>query len=446
MAEAAAPSRSGRGLTLTQLAWLIPLTAVLVALRRPTQDNSYLWHIEAGIRQIDLGSVLTADPFTFTAGGQPWRTQSWLVELLYGWMEGIRPLLSAPVVVGTSAIILMLAVGMRVAKGRGILGPAATVWVMWLVLGYFTARPVFPSLAFFGVLVLVADTKRLRWTLPLLFWIWASIHGGFFMGLGYLVLRVVRERDKSQLLDVGFGVLASSLTAHGWGAWETLFTFASSSDNLDLIAEWLPPDFLSIAHIPFLLALVAVIWLGAAGKLGTRDLWILLPFVVFAFTANRSVPLAAIAIAPIVFPTGTWKFGRTPFSLPLSTAVLALIVALPLVLPIEEGLFEQRFPVAATEAMREVRTFHDDNSGGYLIYRRFPFVLVDDRAELFGALYGEVGQARAARPGWQSVLEEHDLKQALLRVDEPLRTVLELSGWESKFEDDDFIVLSSPTR
>ncbi|MGA7270083.1 MAG: hypothetical protein WB239_03320, partial [Acidimicrobiia bacterium] len=108
------PTGEGRRLpqlNLIRLAWLAPVTAILIALRRPTQDNSYLWHIQAGLRQIDLGSVLTRDPFSFTAAGRPWRTQSWLIELVYGWFERIRPLASADVVVGAAALILLGAVG-----------------------------------------------------------------------------------------------------------------------------------------------------------------------------------------------------------------------------------------------------------------------------------------------------------------------------------------------
>ena len=443
LAEPPTAQPAAKGLTLTQLAWLTPLTAILIALQQPTQDNSYLWHVEAGLRQIDRATVFTTDPFTFTAVGESWRTQSWLIELVYGWLEGIKPLVSAPLVVGLSAVTLLLAVGLRVARGRGILGPIATLWVMWLVLGYFTARPVFPSLALFAVLTLVADRKRLRWSVPLLFWVWASVHGGFFIGLGYLLLQGIRHKDRRALLDALAGAGAASLTAHGLGVWSTLVTFAASSSNLDLISEWRPPDFVSLAHLPFLLAIVALLWLAVAGKVDRRDLWLVIPFILFAFMANRSVALAALAIVPFVFPVTEIKAGQMAFSRPLTALVLLLVVTAPVLVEVNEDLFEEKFPVEAIKHMAEVRTFHDDSAGGYLIYAGFPLVFIDDRAELFGELYQRFVDARDAKPGWDELFAEYEFKQALLRTEDPIRSVLELSGWTTVFEDDEFIVLAA---
>lgn len=444
MAEVAELAPRRRGLTLTQLAWLVPVTAILVALRRPTQDNSYLWHIEAGIRQIMGGSVLTSDPFTFTAQGEPWRTQSWLVELVYGWFEPIKPLVSAPVVVGVAAVVLLAAVGLRAAPGRGIMGPLGAVWVMWLSLGYFTARPVFPSLALLAVVVLVADRRALRWTLPLLFWIWASVHGGFFIGLGYLVLQGLRHRDWRYLADVAFSVLAASLTAHGWGAWETLLGFAGSTSNLDIIAEWLSPDLFSLAHFPFLLAVAALVWLATVGRVEKETLWVLLPFLLFAFTANRAVPMAAIVLAPFIFVAGERSVGHSAFSVPLSAIVVVFVLALPTLLPIEQDLFESRFPVQAAQHLDGERSFHDDSAGGYLIYTGAPNVFIDDRAELFGDLYTEFADARAARPGWEKLFERFALKRALLRTADPIGSVLDTRGWVEVYSDENFRVLRDP--
>ncbi len=445
MAEAQPAAGRRRGLTLTQLAWLTPLTAIVIALRRPTQDNSYLWHVEAGVRQIEAKAVLTADPFTFTAGGQPWRTQSWLVELLYGWLERFGELFSAPVVVGISGALMLTAVGLRVGRHRGVLGPLATVWVMWLTLGYFTARPVFPSLAIFAVLTLVADRPRLRWTIPLLFWVWASVHGGFFIGLGYLVLQGLRLRDRRYFIDATVGAVAATFTAHGIGVWEILVSFAGSSQNLDIIAEWQRPDFVSLALFPFLLGLVALLVVAMARKLEWRDLWMVIPFMLFAFTANRSVPLAAIAIVPFVFPTGHYRLGQMPFSKALSVVVAAFIVLAAFFAPLEDDLFENRFPVAASAHLDAVRTFHDDSSGGYFIYTGFPYIFVDDRAELLGQVYIDFARARGGHPVWRDLFERYQLQQALLKPEDPLVGLLEGEGWSERYADDQFVVLRPAT-
>ena len=75
----------------------IPWIVAVIAGRLPIRDNSFLWHVRAGSLQIDQGSVLVADPFSFTRAGEAWRTQSWLLELGYARLDdafslGLRPM------------------------------------------------------------------------------------------------------------------------------------------------------------------------------------------------------------------------------------------------------------------------------------------------------------------------------------------------------------------
>lgn len=433
------------GLNLTRLAWLLPIAIVGVSIRKPTQDNSYLWHIEAGLRQIDLGSVLTSDPFTFTAFGLPWRTQSWLLELAYGWFEGFGALASADLVVGMSALVLVAAIGLRVFPGRRLLAPIGVLWVMWLSLGHFTARPVFPSLAMFAVVALVADHRRLRWTLPLLFWVWASVHGGFIVGVGYLVLQALRHRDRRFAEDALAACVAATFTAHGVGVWEILKSFAGSSANLKLIVEWQAPDLISLPLFPFLLGLIALLALAVWGKLNKLDLWMVIPFVAFAFTANRAIPLAAIALVGFVFPRNDLDTGTREFARPIGLLAAVFILVLPMMLPIDDSAFEDTFPVAASRYLEPDRTFHSDGAGGYLIYAGFDDIFIDDRAELFGRLYERFVNAAGGGAEWADLFDEYDLKQALVASDSPLVVVLASQGWTTKFQDENFTVMRADT-
>ena len=55
--------------------WLIGL--------RPLGDNSFLTHLATGRLILDTGAVPSADPYTFTAEGEPWVVQSWLASVAY---------------------------------------------------------------------------------------------------------------------------------------------------------------------------------------------------------------------------------------------------------------------------------------------------------------------------------------------------------------------------
>ena len=171
-------------------------------------------------------------------------------------------------------------------------------WIMWLVIGYFTPRPVLFSLALLAMFLLIADEARLRWTIPIAMWLWAAVHGGFIVGIGYLVLDGLRRRDRSRIVDVLAATVVTLLTAHGWGTWQVVLEFLGSSQSLDLIMEWLTPNFISIEHFPFALGIVALLIGAIRGRIEMRDLWVIGPFLLFAFTANRSVPLSGLVPWP----------------------------------------------------------------------------------------------------------------------------------------------------
>ena len=430
-----------------------PFAAALVAARLPVRDNSYLWHVRAGTVQIDQTSVLTADPFSFTAGGQSWRTQSWLADLLYGWGDRLWGLDLVTPIVLIGAVLLVATIAVRAYRSVGspLFAALGTVWILWLTIGYFTPRPVLLSLALLGLFLLTADREKLRWALPLLMWIWASVHGGFVVGLGYLVLDGLRRRDPARIWDITGATLMTLFTAHGWGVWETILQFARSGEALDLIVEWLPPDLASVEHFPFALGILVLLIGATKGRSQPRDLWVVGPFLLFAFTANRAVPLSSLVLAPFflqslvsrprdIRPRATISETR------LNAILLGAVLIIPLLVPLGGGLDRELFAVEAISHLAPGRAFHDDAVGGYLIYAVWPRreVYVDDRAELYGEAFIEFVRTRAGQDGWQEVFDHYQIHQALLKVGDPLAQILAVRGWNERFRDEKFVILSEP--
>ena len=433
----------------------LPFVAAVIAAKLPLRDNSYLWHVRAGTLQSELGAALTVDPFSFTAQGQAWRTQSWLADLLYGWLDQRWGLEAVMPLVLTGSLLLMGCVGLRLYRWLGDALPTAiaVVWVMWLVIGYFTPRPVLISLALLALFLVMADDRRLRWALPLVVWLWASVHGGFIVGLGYLVLDGLRRRDRSRLIDLAAATGVSFLSAHGWGTWEVVLAFLGSGDVLDLIVEWRTPDLISFQLAPFAIAIAALIIGAIRQKVHSTDLWVVLPFLLFAFTANRAVPIAALVLAPwfaaILVPASRPSVPDravprgSPVQNYLNLALIGAVLILPWVVPIEGGVVEERFARQAIRHLSSQATFHDDAVGGYLIYAEWPErrVFIDDRAELYGELYSDFVNARGGRPVWRSLFHDYKLEQALLKLDDPLYQILTAEGWRETYRDEVFVVL-----
>ncbi len=437
-------------LSTIHLFMLLPWIGIVVAARTPLRDNSFLWHIQAGELQRASGQVLTSDPFSFTFEGAAWRTQSWLADLLYAWLDDRFGLAYVPWMIVLIASVTFVLVG--VAAHRRSQSHVATAAVLvgtaWMSVAFLSPRPVLFSYAFLAAVALMLERPRLRWALPALLWVWASVHGSFVLGLGLIVLTgLARRRPFGR--DLGASVVAVSLTAHGWGVWQTLWRFAENREALDRITEWAPPKLTNPDLLPFLAFIGLLLWGFSRDALARRDLFVVIPFVAFGLSATRSLFPAVIVLAPYV--AAALRRGEAAATAdrqgisPAANVIAGLgILVLPfLVVPTWEGLSEERFPVAEAASLTDAPVFHDDVVGGYLIYARPDVpVFVDDRAELYGAEhFSDLVAARNARPAWEEVFEEHGIEQALLRTEDGLVTVLELTGWQTVAEGETYVLM-----
>jgi hypothetical protein len=208
-----------------------------------------------------------------------------------------------------------------------------------------------------------------------------------------------------------------------------------------------------LASIPgfiFLLGLViALVGFRGADRVKPRVLWLLVPFLYLSVSSARSLPFGWLALIPLLAlaMTGvdepgilrTESRGRAVVNATIALAV----VAMPFVLARDTNLDPTHFPIGASQALTAERVFHDDTTGGYLIYAYGPGrqVYIDDRAELFGDRIAHFIETRNARGDWESELEEARIEEALLKKTDPLAEALERSGWEETFTDDVFVVL-----
>jgi hypothetical protein len=120
-----------------------------------------------------------------------------------------------------------------------------------------------------------------------------------------------------------------------------------------------------------------------------------------------------------------------------------IVLVLPFLVASDGSIDEERLPVAAATELDDVPTFHDDRTGGYLIWAGGPerLVYLDDRAELYGERMAEFVAIRDLESDWEPVFERDQIGQVLLRSDERLVAVLESAGWAPAHQDDHYVVL-----
>jgi hypothetical protein len=440
-------------LSVRHLFVVVPVLGVVVSAGRAITDNSFLWHVRAGTVQLDAGEVLRTDPFSFTAGGEGWRTQSWIADLGYGLLERwtgdlswVWPLIALTMVVTVTLV--------AVAVYRETRDPIATglvlLFVVWLLLRTLVPRPVIFSHLLLAALIAALSHSRLRWTIPLLVWVWAGVHGSFVIGIGLLVVEALRTGRRDLWRTAGLSVAAASLTAHGLALWAVLGKFVSSRGALELISEWAPPDLADTTVAPYALILVALLVAAAKQRISVRDLIVVAPFALFGLTSYRAVIPATLVLAPwaaraIKLPQRASRRESWILNGALAAGLIGLAVWVGAVRA-ESSPDPGHFPVAALAAADQGKLFHDDSTGGYIIYAAWPdrLVYIDDRAELHGTDRSrEFVATRAGVTGWSEAFARFDIHQALLEADATgLQEVLTASGWAERYRDDAFVLLS----
>ena len=218
------------------------------------------------------------DIYSYTNKEKVWINHEWLSEVIFAGLYDR----SGPVglIVFKVALSLVL-LGLLYVHVRGYgLGPYQTVALLVLVsvpfrLGLGTIRPqIFTYLLFLVELLLLKRagerSEYWLWTLPLIFGIWANLHGGVLAGVGVLGMwtagRLVPRPPKDpRALDRGFGRLLN-LGLVGFASGLALYLNPYGPDLLSFllrtatiprpeIREWTP---LVLASLPGVLYLVLV--------------------------------------------------------------------------------------------------------------------------------------------------------------------------------------------
>jgi hypothetical protein len=318
----AAPRSTARTAPATPW-WLLagPVVVAALALAAITHADPDLWgHLRFGLDLARSWTLPAVDPYSFTQD-RAWVNHEWLSELqmALAWMAA-----------GTAGLALL----------KGLLALAAW-WIVWRSLedAAFEARVLVTAIAIVGTAQLISTLRPQLWSLvclavlcraltdargvglfrlPVLFAIWANLHGGWVLGLGVLMLwagaDAVRRPASAPRWAwvVALCALATLVNPYGWHLWA--FVGQTVRFGRPMIEEWqpvwtLPPD-------------KWLVWIGAAigvwFVLGRRAPGRLAPAFVLAVLAvaslrvARIVPLFVEAAAILLAPAVAARWPRPP--------------------------------------------------------------------------------------------------------------------------------------
>jgi hypothetical protein len=459
------------------MAGLLFTAIVLTACLMPAQSDTY-WHLRAGQEIWRTHHVPLVETWSHTAAGRFWPNHEWLWQAVsYGlYRLGGMPLLSA----GAAAIV---AAAFALAY-RMMVGAPVTRFVL-MVLGVpicacvWALRPQIVSLALLALLVTLLVRERHRW-LPLLFVLWANVHGAVALGVAVLaaaaalaVVTAARSRqpdDKRRAMVLAVNVpIAAALTAltpMGTRLWSFIAESIHRSQKT-VIAEWMPayPNGpVEIAFWVLALAFVVLLW----KRWRRLDTWsdrvsVLAAVVVLplAIRAVRNIPpfllLAVPAASRLLGPD--FRFGRREASADaaasvdhprLNLAILALLVLLgagtvgvawaaPLPMlgwrPLSPGV------IAAVRACPGP-LYNRYNEGGYLIWfvPERP-VFIDSRQDPYPFEFVYETVSNDSHATVDDTFARYGIRCAMLPTESETIPRLRAKGWRESFSDREMAVL-----
>ncbi len=219
----------------------------------PMRGSDLWWHLATGRWILEHRSLPMIDHWSFTRDGQPWLQHEWLSDVIFqGWavLFGVNSLVYWKWLVITLIFTLLFHVVRRLS-GDPISSYVSVLLAIAAAAPFLDIRPyLYSSLGYVLLLHLVVGRGKPPLYLPLIFLVWANLHGGFFFGLLVLFLLFLpqgifgepKERLRVGLIWVAC-VLACLLNPNGIEAfaYPLKYAFDSSSPFKQAIDEWLSP-------------------------------------------------------------------------------------------------------------------------------------------------------------------------------------------------------------
>lgn len=432
---------------------------------RPLADNSFLTHLATGRIILDTGHIPGTDPYSFTADGEPWVVQSWLVSVLYATAERLGGLDGVRVLVGALAAILA-GLAWSLLKPVDQVLPRLAAAAVYLVVGVqlWAERPFMVGLICFALVALAMEDRLDPRLLVPIGWVWVNSHGSFPLGIVLLLVAAVGrrldgERPATELRCLAWAVPGMLLGAVGPLGLRVL-TFPvellQRQDLLSYVLEWKAPAFESTSQRMFIVQVVLAVVL-LARKPSYRSALIVAVFTAAALLGARNLVVASLAMLPAMAPALSGAGSLSSFDRP-RVARLAGIGSVAVVLLLTLGRLDQaplnlrRYPVASLAYLeeqgidtRQVRLAAPDYVGNLVdfVYGPERRTFYDDRFDMFPDRASDAHLALlGGTPPMREHLDEYDIDLVVVLTESASGQILTGDPqWRPLFADDRFTLL-----
>jgi hypothetical protein len=308
--------------------------------------------------------------------------------------------------------------------------------------------------------------KRVPWWMIPTTWIWANLHGLWTAGLlmyGALVIGLAIEVGirgwRCYLPFAGVGLaslLAAALTPNGPAL---LLAPFEVRDYARFVSEWDPPNLFDPFHLGayLLLGIVIVGWARQTTPVPASGIMFVSAAAVLGLAYSRTVPLTAIAVAPLAAATLQQAFGhdwRPPLASTTDRVFVVSLTAIALALsaiwlPHVPGIrSDPPFDISARldNLPGRAHVMNEYDLGGWLLWTaRDVSPGIDGRTEIYSVDYVQnYVDALTLRGDWQSFVQAGEFDAAWLRSGSPLVFGLKSIGWTETYRNTFSVILLPP--
>ena len=479
--QAAAPAPIGsarRRALLSEVAIGVMIAGTLTFFFARTKADPDLWgHLRFGLDSLTTRHIVRPDTYSYVTGDQIWVNHEWFAEAITA-LAYARAGASGLIALKILLLLLVAAVVYAHLRHSGVAagGTALLLVPLFALLLPWTQslRPqLFSYLGFAVILSILVRAERSStrwlWWAPLVFGVWANLHGGFIAGLAFVLLCAALHvvfgwrPTARRWLTLRFGTIGPALAAtllatlmNPYGIRLLVFLRTAFTSRAE-IAEWHPLHPIAAEGIGYVVMLVLVTVGLVRSRRGPRPALVgmLLAAALLPLVARRHLPLFGIAWALIAGehiahawprllagPTASPRRSAWVWVLPLAIGVAAVAIATPRLKAIEVdgGLF----PVRAVQLIKKsgvegrLAVFFD--WGEYSLWHLSPRlkVSVDGRRETVysNAVYAESVDFIYGTGDWDRLLRR-GADVVLVSTQFPVYNLMKLkAGWSLVYEDE----------
>jgi hypothetical protein len=443
---------------------LLFLAIAFAACLMPAQNDSW-WHLRAGRDIVASASVPLHDSFSHTVNGGYWPDHEWLAQAIF---YGIYRVGGLPLLTGFAAAIVTLTwlIVWRMTPGPVLVRVALTVPGVMLFARQWSLRPQLFTLLLLALTALLLARRRYA-LLPLVFVLWANLHGGVMLGvvvLGAVALMSVladRRLFTRPAVAAVACALATGITPLGFSIWTEVPAALERSRSYG-IAEWHAPTLADPGFAPLWLLAAGLLFLIAKtrawrhlDKASHGVVWGAVALLPLALSSSRNTSAFVVLVVPALgamLRSELHPMPRVRIERPRANAAIlataVLLAAAAVGFAWTSGAARLQWQPLSREIIAAIdscpgQIYNRYDEGGYLIwFTPRQKVFIDSRQDPFPPeLIRE--HLRVERSGdYEALFRRYSIRCAFVPADSIVARRLTAGLWHDRYRDPNWVVLA----